>query len=852
MKSIKLIIAALAASSVLSAQTNNLNLDAYKTFLEAHRNMETSDLMEMYPIALFEKNAAIDFENSLYADSVKLKYELTDYETSLIEKHGFVVTERINKDNFGKMFSDIYHKDLPVFISTDAILYPFHVSYDKLLKEIELKVIIPNLETLLTSLHGEMDYLNTKYSSITGMRKSLSDVDLYLTVSLELLKGTGVSPYYAENTQEVSGIISDIESYNVVNRLLFTDSTQRLIDFSQFKPRGHYTDELYPELARYFKTMMWLGRIEFYLNEPQALFKPSDEEIQRQVIDAVLLKEVLYRNKNYLLFNQIENIIKAFVGDQDNVTLDNLVEILDDIHVSGAPELLDEQKFQDFQTDLSQKSFADQKILSHILFANPMEPDSIKPASAFLLFGQRFLIDSYITGSVVFDKIKYKNSSIMRMLPDALDMLFPLGNNAALQLLKEELDEYHYSTNLAGLRYLVDSFDSTYWNGSVYSAWLNSLRALNPPDDRKNLPEFMQTAAWWQEKLNTQLAGWSQLRHDNLLYSKQSYSGAVICSFPFSYVEPIPQFFTTIGKAAALLSEKIKNIEFDGKYGMISYLNFFKTTTDTLAAIATKELEGIPFDENEVSFLKRLIFNNPDQICGAPAYLGWYPNLFYITGFEDDPFFDSDFIVADYHTAPTDENGNMVGWVKHAGTGLVNLAVVVAKLPDGNSVTFTGPVLSFHEITTTNFLRITDEEWEETYLAQSTRPAWVNIYLADIEGKSRGNGPQLLTGLNENNNTEKIPNSFLTAKNFPNPFNPATTIMFTIPKDLDYQKAELVVYDVNGKTVKILLEGNLRAGTYLTRWNGTNEKGELVSSGIYFYELRSGSRKFVGKMNLIK
>ena len=62
--------------------------------------------------------------------------------------------------------------------------------------------------------------------------------------------------------------------------------------------------------------------------------------------------------------------------------------------------------------------------------------------------------------------------------------------------------------------------------------WLNSIRKLNPPKDRSALPQFMQTAAFWQEKLNTQLSSWAQLRHDNLLYAKQSYTGGVpICPF---------------------------------------------------------------------------------------------------------------------------------------------------------------------------------------------------------------------------------------------------------------------------------------------------------------------------------
>ncbi len=833
------------------AQSGTLNLELYKTFLADHQDMKTQELLEMYPVSLFKSNAGIDFSGSLYADSVKLKYNLTDYEISLLEKHGFVVTERLNKGTFGEQFSDIYHKDLPVFISTDALLHPFHISYDNLLKEIEIKAIIPKLKQLLLNMNNEMEFLNQKYSGVPEIQKSLKDVDVYLTVPRKLMKINPL-PYYPENQQLVDELVNEINSYKVVSRPMFTDSTVRVLDFSQFKPRAHYTDQFYPELEDYFKAMMWFGRIELYLIKPQTFSPPSNEEVQRQTVNAVLVKELLYRNHNFVLFNQIESIIKAFVGEQDNVTVDNLDEILNDIGVTRADELLDDNKFHEFQNNLKAKSFADQKILSHILFRDPMSPDSIKPASAFLLFGQRFVIDSYITGNVVFDKITYKGMPVRRILPNALDMLFPLGNNASLQFLQEELDKYHYATNLAGLRYLVDSYDSTFWYGSIYTSWLNTIRSLNPPEDRTGLPAFMQTAAWWQEKMNTQMAAWSQLRHDNLLYAKQSYTGGIICSFPYSYVEPVPRFYYNLGKTIEVLKEKVEKIDFENETNVVEFLTFFKSVTDTLQNIADKELSNIPFSDGEISFLKRLIYNNPDHMCGAPEYLGWYPRLFYDFSGIEDYFHKKDFVVADYHTAPTDENGNFVGWVKHAGTGPIDLAFVVATLPNGKKVTFTGPVMSFHEITTGDFFRISDEEWTQTYLTQSTRPDWVNLYLADETGNSRGDGPQLLTGIQEEDAKPRIPNEYIVGRNYPNPFNPSTIITFTLPKNSDSRNTVLIIYDSNGEVVKKIIDDKLPGGTYMVRWNGTNKSGNQVSSGIYFYEIRNGSQKFVGKMNLIK
>ncbi len=128
-------------------------------------------------------------------------------------------------------------------------------------------------------------------------------------------------------------------------------------------------------------------------------------------------------------------------------------------------------------------------------------------------------------------------------------------------------------------------------------------------------------------------------------------------------------------------------------------------------------------------------------MCGR-VFNGWYIDLFY-TG-EEIGLLKEDKVVADVHSAPTDEFGNMVGWVLHVGTGPINLGVFVAEAPDNKSIAYVGPVLSYYEHITTNFKRFTDEEWKEIYnVAPSLRPSFVNLYLADTNGVSKGDGLRL-------------------------------------------------------------------------------------------------------------
>lgn len=835
------------------AQADNFDIDVYKQFLSSHQNLTTQQLLQMHPANSFAAKIS-QTQSTLYLDSIILKYNLTNHEQVLLTQHGFMVSERLSRNTFGEALLDIWHKDLPVFVSTDAILHTLHMSFDNILIDVERQILIPKLGELLTKLHAQIPQLTVRYATDTAMTQSLKDVDVYLTISLKLL-GQTVSPYYPDNNVVITQLLNLIYAEQPADYPLFS-SVNRTLDFSQFKVRGHYTNQYYPELAKYFKAMMWLGRTEIYLLAPKSIGGGiPKEDIQRQTIDAVLILETAQLANAFPILEEIDGIIKFFVGESDNVTLPNVQQLTTAANITFANQLLDNATLQKFQDTLNTKSYAFQRILSQILYNDPMNPDSIVPASAFLLLGQRFIIDSYVTGQVVFDRINYNGYRVTRMLPSTLDVLFALGNNATAQLLQAELEQYHYGTNLAALRYLVDSYGSDFWSVSLFNLWLNSLRKLNPPTDRDNLPPFMQTAAWWQEKMNTQLASWSQLRHDVLLYAKQSYTGGIICSYPHSYVEPFPAFYDALKTFAQIAKEKFSLINFPDTYTKARILNYFthmEGVVDTLGKIAQKELNNTQLTNAEKTFLKQMLYTQP--LCGVEID-GWYYRLYY-TGNEG--FEKKDLIVADVHTTPTDEGGELVGWVLHAGTGLINLGVFVAELPGVGRVAFVGPVMSYHEYVSTNFLRLSDEEWKASYLFQSTRPSFVNLYLADSTGGSRGPGLKLFTSVSDKPNN--IPKSFVLHQNFPNPFNSTTIISFSIPEDFAYSNVELNIYNIHGQVVKKLLKESLPARTYFSRWDGTDDRNKPVASGVYFYRLvvnasnplKIGNQILTGKMSLIK
>jgi len=808
----------------------------------------------MHNAGIFKNKVDIPLFDVLFKDSIISSYGLTQDELRLMNDHGFMVSERLSRPSFGHSFLEIYNKDFPVFVSTDAILHPLHFSYDRILKDVELGYLIDKVTLLLKNLKTQVGVLHSRYQQYPDMQKSLQDVDVYLTVPLKLL-GEPVIPFYPTNTNTVNDLMTMINAQQMVQYNFFTDSACRLIDFSQFTPRSHYTDPEFPQLARYFKAMMWLGRMEIYLLSPRASDiicpLPTPKDIQRQTIDVLLIREAMELANSELIFNEIEDILTFFVGESDNVTLKNVDYLKQATQTNFANELLDTVKLKLFQDTLKNNAFAYQKILSQVLISTDI--DSVVPASAFLIFGQRFVIDSYVFAHVVYDKIKHNGIRIKRMLPNSLDILFGLGNDAAAQLLIPDLTQYHYSPNLAGLRYLVDSYDNSFWDGTIYNLWLNSIRKLNPPAYRSSLPPFMQTAAFWQQKMNSQLFSWAQLRHDNLLYAKQSYTAGTICSYPYSYVEPFPEFYDNIKLLSQKASIKFQSYNFVNpqyREKVVSFFNNFASVMDTLSNISEKEISNVYLSVAEASFLKRMIYNQMSG-SGNPPYAGWYPNLFFNDSEGEDGFKKEELIVADVHTAPTDEVGNFVGWVKHTGTGKVNLGVWIAK-QNNQWISFIGPVLSYHEYTTTNFKRLTDDEWKDTYYQNSTRPEFVNLYLADINGNEMPQGHSLLTSVVNSPGFKIEEHDFLVVNNYPNPFNSTTLINFNVPVSMTGSNVTLKIYNTNGELVRTLVDEELPSGNYIARWDGRDAKGISVSSATYIYSLKVGNKMASGKAILLK
>jgi hypothetical protein len=116
---------------------------------------------------------------------------------------------------------------------------------------------------------------------------------------------------------------------------------------------------------------------------------------------------------------------------------------------------------------------------------------------------------------------------------------------------------------------------------------------------------------------------------------------------------------------------------------------------------------------------------------------------------------------------------------------------------------------------------------------------------------SKENSEALADGANgdETESNPILPETVELYPNYPNPFNAETTIEYALPKDA---RVKLAIFNIKGQLVRMLFDGEQRAGILKARWNGKNGDDKDVSSGVYFLRLEVGEHKLSRKITLQK
>jgi hypothetical protein len=330
----------------------------------------------------------------------------------------------------------------------------------------------------------------------------------------------------------------------------------------------------------------------------------------------------------------------------------------------------------------------------------------LEETKGFRFMGQRFIPDSYMFSNLVGPHtgfyqgtaepftLVYSQAGPIRGFPRGLDVLALLGSARAREILDGVGDTNYekYEEAFSGLKAEFDAFTMNEWNWNLYFSSLHSLMPLLQPFP-EGYPTFMRTSAWQDKEITTALASWAELRHDTILYAKQSYTGE-LTGYPLvpprvvGYVEPVPEFYHRLLALTRMTNQGLSRMNVLDETSQ-TRLQKLEVVLARLVEISKNELMNLELSEEDYDFINDFRYHLNGVIRDV------------------DDKAKKTTIVADVHT---DANSMKV---LEEGVGFVKLMAVAYKVPDGRILLGAGPVMSYYEFKQPADARLTDEAWRE-------------------------------------------------------------------------------------------------------------------------------------------
>lgn len=604
---------------------------------------------------------------------------------------GFVVTESDEYNQFYDLYKDNNDNGIPSFITTDSVLHAYHVLYDLALRLIENDHFVTDLIELSEYMK---EWAWTTRDTMAGnpqLQDALLRVSAFFTIGLSLLNQTPSIP------AEMAGIVTlELQRIEDLEPRCVSPLNEVEIDYTQFIVRGHYTRN--EALSNFFLAMMYYARVGFYVN-------PDSENPENPMgiwHTRMALAMAAGMETDESILEKWEHIYEPtvfFVGKADDLGLYEYSELLDGYNL---PDLEDNSTIAAIIEEA--KQLPTPLILGEISSSEDWE----NATHSFRFMGQRFVPDSYFLQNLVDNKVPY------RFMPSGLDVMVVLNSSRAREFQSAEGDAYpEYWPQIDMLQGEVAGWNETVWTQNLYFLWLYSLLPLLN-DKGVEYPSYMRSDAWQDRELNTALGSWAELRHDTILYAKQSYTyerGMAPVEGRAGNVEANPAVFGRLFSLTNLMLEGL------GDRGLLSpslgsALNTMASLLESLHTISSKHLTNEALDETEEDAIRDfgLVLESIATIQRDD-----------LTNEADE----SVAVIADVHSDP-----NTMSCLE-VGVGNVYLMYVILQADDGTPYLSRGGVLSYHEFTWPMLDRLTDETWQEMLENGEAAPApsWMDSFL---------------------------------------------------------------------------------------------------------------------------
>lgn len=606
-----------------------------------------------------------------YLDRIDRVVRLSSDEREKIRANGFTVLDRVGYDSYAHGFHGVFQSQLPVYVGADAVLQAIYRANESILASLERQRLGPALVRALDKLLRAA-LVNEKLYGAELTR----DLQVYLGVARSILPG-GESLWLAARDEIVAlrdGVASGEGNELVTVESLF--GRARVVDATQFRPRGHYA-ELGPPVSvgkeqfgldLYFRAVTWLSRIELNLVSRSGRSSHpgpgcDTSATPREVRLALALDELLRTSGAAADLAEFERVYTTFAGVRQDVSPATLGKLAN----GTRPTAIDAASRVAAAIGNGYRRTA----------RSEFTLDCVRDLPVILtLLGPRSAPDTGPLSHLVHGDVPERTHL------GAADVAYLLGHDRARTYLANDLASHPtLEAKLAEGRKDVFAGVNDPNARDLYSLWLRAIARLSDTP-RGNQPSFTAKDAFKDYRMNSAIAAYAGLRKSFALLVAEGYD-AYGCEIPDGYVEP------AIGTYEALRDYVAAASAIDPSRR--GYYDRVQKVLAMLIAISKTELEGSPLSEPQKRWLGMVAEYIPTGGYAdsgmPPTYTGWYFDLF---PDREKGAFTRPELVADYFTLTND------GTVAHVGVEGVRLGVFVVDT-GGEPRAMVGPVAKAYE-----------------------------------------------------------------------------------------------------------------------------------------------------------
>ncbi len=529
-----------------------------------------------------------------------------------------------------------------LLVTPDTVLHTYHKYFELTLEELEQHDLNQALGDFLSGLHSNL--ASAVKNSQGNVKVRYQNLEAQIVLARVLFENKNIiKPSYFNNPEEevqyskndetidsvgnankilakyssdltpelVSAVKSDLtEIYaakNVGTSPLFIQYDDKLkTDYTQFTPRSHYTKN--STLRAYFRTMMYLGRSSYLLNSDLGLADTN-----------LLVKQM--NGDTLAAWNRITNVTNFYAGTSDDLTYTDWLNFETSILGQNQTDadLISPTNIAKLKANFDK--LKKPKILSDVIYddniASRDKASLLNESLSFRIFGQKFSFDASILNDLTAGQEKTEVK--LPSTPSALFIPAVLGDLRAQKYVGEFLaksagftdqEVSGFISKLEQKKTAVATVTESDWYSSLSSSWLYVLGSLTH-NYVTNYPLYMQSQSFLDKQIQSFLGSYAELKHDTILYAKQSYAemGAGGDERPVppivkSFVEPNLEFWN---RFTALLNRTDKLFTDNNLFKDQSAkerLVQFKTTTALYTKLAEQELRSEPISDDDYETLR--------------------------------------------------------------------------------------------------------------------------------------------------------------------------------------------------------------------------------------------------------